>query len=619
MKFLVIFLIQICVLNEAFAQANKQRGKSGKPIEITLADSSIKDYDPNLLHIDHQPIPSAEYGNKKEELNKKRALKKNEVRATQSKEVRSLAAEPTIVKTFRGNIVNSVPDNDIAVSNDLQVLSVVNSNVRVYDDTGKSLYNRSLSAFFSPLGLTGFSDPRVLYDPKADRFIMVCFVTALSTTSKILVAFSKTNDPKGAWNLYTLNGNSFNDSTWSDYPIIAITDKDLFMTFNQVKDNISWTVGFKQSVIWQIDKEKGYAGDSLVYDLWSDIKMFGTNLRNICPAKYQSTNMGDNMYFLTLRNVADENDSLFVTEITNSLSSGKAELKQRLLKMPIKYGFPPNAIQKKSSLSPTQGNYLMTNDARVLAAIYENDYLHFGSNTINTDYTNAAVCLSTIKNISADTPKVEAKIFSTAEREYGYPSMTYMGSSQTDHRVLFTFSHCITDSFPGTSIVYKDAYGNFSNIVATKEGINSVDQYTDSTERWGDYTNIQKLYNNPDKAYLAGTCGAGSYQTWISVIENKDSLAPPPLPIADIKQENAVFPNPIEQNFYYLFDVTKEEPITFELYNMQGQRVAELLKTTPKLGKNKFSFSTKPLPTGIYIFRMTTKDKQLASQRVIAK
>jgi hypothetical protein len=68
-----------------------------------------------------------------------------------------------------------------------------------------------------------------------------------------------------------------------------------------------------------------------------------------------------------------------------------------------------------------------------------------------------------------------------------------------------------------------------------------------------------------------------------------------------------------------LFDVTKEELITFELYNLHGQKVAELLKTTPKLGKNKFSFSTKPLPTGIYIFRMSTKDKQLVSQRVMAK
>jgi hypothetical protein len=47
------------------------------------------------------------------------------------------------------------------------------------------------------------------------------------------------------------------DSTWSDYPIIALSGSDLFLTFNQVRDNVSWTVGFKQSVIWQIDKTKG--------------------------------------------------------------------------------------------------------------------------------------------------------------------------------------------------------------------------------------------------------------------------------------------------------------------------------------------------------------------------
>jgi len=76
---------------------------------------------------------------------------------------------------------------------------------------------------------------------------------------------------------------------------------------------VSWTVGFKQSVIWQIDKQNGYNGMPLQYTLWSDIKYNGVPLRNICPAKYQTTNMGTNMYFLTLRNVASSNDSIFLT------------------------------------------------------------------------------------------------------------------------------------------------------------------------------------------------------------------------------------------------------------------------------------------------------------------
>jgi hypothetical protein len=110
---------------------------------------------------------------------------------------------------------------------------------------------------------------------------------------------------------YKLNGNSFKDSTWSDYPIIAVSGSDLFITFNQVRDNVSWTVGFKQSVIWQIDKQRGYDGDTLQYTLWSDIKTDGRNLRNICPAKQHTTTQTDNMYFLSVRNVDASNDSIF--------------------------------------------------------------------------------------------------------------------------------------------------------------------------------------------------------------------------------------------------------------------------------------------------------------------
>ena len=82
--------------------------------------------------------------------------------------------------------------------------------------------------------------------------------------------------------------------------------------------------------------------------------------------------MGTNMYFLTLRNVASSNDSIFLTEITDSYQSGNAQITQKVVTSPVAYGFPPNAVQK---LYGTAQQYLMTNDARVLAAIYENNYI----------------------------------------------------------------------------------------------------------------------------------------------------------------------------------------------------------------------------------------------------
>ena len=258
-KYIAYVCCLICPMI-GMAQATKTNGVSGPAQHINFSDPTSKDYDIHLVQLDQHPIPSAEYGTKKNELNRLRAAWKNEAHKTENlSKTRGLAVNPSIVKGAQGNTSNSVPnDNDIAVSNDGKVVSVVNSNIRIYDDTLKSIFNKTLTSLVSSLGVyTWISDPRVIYDPSSDRFILVCFSGNLSTESTIMVGFTQTNDPTGAWNFYTLNGNSFNDSTWSDYPIISVSDKDFFITFNQVKYNVSWTVGFKQSVIWQIDKQHG--------------------------------------------------------------------------------------------------------------------------------------------------------------------------------------------------------------------------------------------------------------------------------------------------------------------------------------------------------------------------
>ncbi|GBL34426.1 hypothetical protein EMGBS15_00210 [Filimonas sp.] len=618
MKKYSILLLCLFVSWQSFSQANKSNGISGPAKQINFSDPAIKDFDIHLIQHDQHPIPSAEYGSKKEELNRLRALRKSEMKKELGqKNNRGLAVNPSIVKGVQGNTSNSVPnDNDIAVSNDGKVVSVVNSNIRIYDDTLKSIFNKTLTSLVSSIGnYSWISDPRVIYDPSSDRFILVCFSGNLSFESTIIVGFTQTNDPTGAWNFYTLNGNSFNDSTWSDYPIISVSDKDFFITFNQVKDSVSWTVGFKQSVIWQIDKQTGYSGNPLLYTLWSDIKYNGAPLRNICPAKYQTATMGNNMYFLTLRNVASTNDSIFVTEITDSYQSGNAQITQKVLKSPVNYGFPPNAVQK---LYGTSQQYLMTNDARVLAAIYENDYIHFGSNTLNPTYLNAGVFLGQIKNVSSAAPIVTADILSNDTVEYGYPSMTYMGNNLSEHKVLYTFSHCYVDSFPGTSIVYKDDAGNFSDVIPTKNGTSNINILTDSTERWGDYTNIQRKYNTTGRAYLSGSWGKSSgVNCWVTIVDNKDfSVA-----VNDISAEvsNPLYPNPTDDLFNVDFNLDKEQKVRFEILDMNGRSVSLLMDTNVKAGNNRFSFSTQPLAAGNYMFTISTKEKAITTQKLTVR
>lgn len=621
MKIVSLFSIFILLGYVVGAQARKTMGVSVSPKVINFTDNGIVDYQPQILYLDQHPIPSAEYANKKEELNKQRAEKElalknlGGLQKDAQKKTRGLAPNPTIFKGVQGNTSSSTPnDNDIAVSNGGKVMSVVNSNLRIYDDTGLVIVSKTLTTIFAAVGnYTWISDPRVLYDPVEDRFVLVCFSGSLSYESTILVGFSQTNDPAGNWNVYTLNGNSFNDSTWSDYPIIALSDKDFFMTFNQVKDNVSWTVGFKQSVIWQINKADGFAGNPLQYNLWDSINYNGKPLRNICPAKYQVPPFGNNLYFLTLRNVDNTNDSIFVTEIDDSYISGNADLSVKVLKTPVSYGFPPNAREKKSAAN---NNYLMTNDARVLAAIYENDYVHFGSNTVNPTYMNAAVYLGTIKNISEPSPVVTADIISSQTMEYGYPSMTMVGNIN-DHKIVYTFSHCITDSFPGTSVMLKLDNGDMSDIVSVKNGTSIINILGDTVERWGDYTNIQRKYNNPTRAYLSGSWGkSGGNNCWVTIIDNMEW----PLTVSDAgeQSESEIFPNPVAQNkFTTRFVNDQAQHLKFEIFDLQGRRISLMLDTYIKKGLNEFSFSTDKLPKGNYVFKISSREgKDIGTHKI---
>ncbi len=62
-------------------------------------------------------------------------------------------------------------------------------------------------------------------------------------------------------------------------PDYRVKQAGLFITGNLLRDNSGWKEGFKQSIIWQIDKWKGYNGEPwyiisiMIYATW--VKPYG--------------------------------------------------------------------------------------------------------------------------------------------------------------------------------------------------------------------------------------------------------------------------------------------------------------------------------------------------------
>ena len=217
---------------------------------------------------------------------------------------------PIIEQEFEGQYLSgegTPNDNDVAVANDGTFVSVRNTRIYVYDDTGGRL--QSWSLLFFPIlqnkvddlpPLERFYDPRVTYDPYTDRFICLYMHGVTDKTSFIVLGFSSPGDPTAPWNVYKIPGRPINDTVWSDYPIISQTKEDLFLTVNLLANGSSWEEGFREAVIWQIRKEYGYNGDTLHTNFFNGIKYGNKSVWSICPIQNGPMPDGTDNYFLSV-------------------------------------------------------------------------------------------------------------------------------------------------------------------------------------------------------------------------------------------------------------------------------------------------------------------------------
>lgn len=508
---------------------------------------------------------------------------------------------------FMANTASGTPnDNSIAISNGGFVVSVVNTNIRIYDSTGKQLVSKSLSTFAKQLGtLNRTFDPRAIYDPEADRFIVVFLNGTLDSNNNVIACFSKTNDPTKEWNCYKVPGNPRNDSTWSDYPIVAISKHELFMTFNSLENDKDWRDGFERSLIWQISKADGYAGDSLRSNLFSEIKFKDQYVWSICPVHGGSELPDGKMHFLSVRPSAEQNDTVFLHTITGTLTANPT-LSQSVHVASKKYGLPPNAFQPNEQ-------YLSTNDARVLDAMIEGDNIYFVGNTVNLPTISPSVFIGSI-DLANPTTAIPANILSFDTLDIGYPSISSIGVPPTP---VITFSHSSSTTPAGTSAAMIDPNTlQMTRYLRVKEGQTSINVLPDSIERWGDYTAIQRRYNDPEAAWLSGSFGfkqtintSPNHRTWVGEVRTSAN-AVGDLPVLE-NGRGITFPSPVRKTFQLAEDGRIRH---WTLLDISGRSVAS--QVVVEKNGSQVSFDVSRLPQGVYQFSATLDDGRQVSDKI---
>ncbi len=528
---------------------------------------------------------------------------------------------PYVDYAFEGNKYSSgVPnDNTMAVSNGGMVVSAINTNIIFYDTNNDSLLKKiSLRAFSAPL--TGISthqyDPKAIYDYQNDKFILVYLAgSGTSGSSHVIVAFSTTNNPMDAWNLYALEGNPFNDNSWTDYPAISLSDKELFITGNLIKTgNGSWQTSFKQSLIWQIDKHKGFGAKELDFAIYSDIKHKGINCRNIHPVRGGNKFYGPEMYFMSERNFDIENDTFFLMKIDKYLDKGNLNLSVDAVISDEKYGMPPNAKQ------PLVGKDLATNDSRVLGAFFHDNKIQFVGNSVDFITGHASFYHGTL-NPNNIANGIHLNVFSDSLMEYGYPNISFCGSTAESQQSIITYNFTSKRTKPGMgSFIFKGNDDTYSKPSVLKAGESNI-RVLVNTQRWGDYSASQPKYNKVGQVWASGTYAKyyyskPAYGTWIASLNTKivDEVDVP----EGKKLVSKVFPNPVvDQRATIEFTLAESETILIQIVDLQGKIIADLYNQTANRGRNLISFNTISMENGVYFVLIKDGENIIESKKII--
>lgn len=519
------------------------------------------------------------------------------------KSIQATSTEQAVISQgFEGNFFGGIPnDNDLAISNDGIIVSVTNSDLYVFDEDGNNIYDVGLEDIADSIGLVANSyDPKVVYDPGTDRFILVFLNGNNSNATNIVVCFSESNDPTAGWHVYALDGNPLNNNAWSDFPMIAMTEQDFFVTVNHINsDSASWQTGFMQSVIWQVQKSQGYAGDPITAVLHSDVNFQGKAIRNLRPVKGGFSLKNHTMYFISNRNFDFANDTFFVVKINESLEQNTSPLfTTQAVLANANYGMPPDAKQ-----TPT--TFLQTNDARPLGAIIENGVIHFVGNTVRSSASESSVYHGRLNTLS--TPwEIDLHIFEDTSLEYGYPNLSFTGQTPFDEQFILSFNHTSVDSFPGVSAIFYARETGYSDRLHLASGTSNVNVISGNYERWGDYSGSQKKYNEPGVVWISGFMGfrnnlaisPNQHRTYIAKLLSPDSTQTNVQTLTF--NESKLFPNPAEDYFFFQFELDEEMKLRFDLLDNLGRKHVTLLEESVKAGKNEFLFSTQSLPEGMY-------------------
>ncbi|WP_027418432.1 T9SS type A sorting domain-containing protein [Crocinitomix catalasitica] len=508
---------------------------------------------------------------------------------------------PNVNIEFRGNSNDgsSPLDNSIAISDDGIIVSVINSNIEYYDEDGDELYSNSIADLVDDAEIVAVCDPVILYDSEADRFIFFAQeCSGNSANSYLLVLFSETNDPRDGWNYYKITGNPLDNNSWFDYPKMAISENELFISGNLFSNSGV----FREAVVYQIDKSDGYAGISLTWQFWSDIP--GDPFTILPVSSGTEVNYGPGIYAVSSESFSGNDYNFY--DITSDIADGPSMNFYTVDTDP--YEVAGDSRQDGTACRLNNG------DCRLLSGFYLDGIIHFvhhsdvGSGWNGINYNRLDV---------VDLENETSLFGDVGNMDYSYPAVAYFGDGAGDKTVMIGFGSASSDVFPEIRVVSCNTDFEWSRATLVYESFDYVCYTAPSRERWGDYSGISRKHNALEPTiWMSGAYGTLA-NTWFTRIAEITDVSDVGISEVEDKVNLNLAPNPVKESFTLQFELEENTPLTIQLFSIEGKLVKEFYNGTAYQGINTFKFNKSNLSSGTYILEIKSPSINYANEKIV--
>ena len=429
-----------------------------------------------------------------------------------------------------GTSISTIPPDTEGTVGPTRVVTTLNNNYRVLDkSTGAIINTVSIGTFWSAVaGVSNPFDPKSVYDPYNNRFIVSAVSNAQSTTSKILIGISSTSDPNGTWTLHgfaacpAASPCGTGTEWWADYPELGFNMNWAAVSVNMFTNA---TNTFTQTRVLVVNYPQLRTGAVPGATLFTGIINDFTVVPVVTYSASEPTLYAPNHFSSAGR-------SYRLNTITGTAAAPvytQGALKTHFL---VSAWVQPlgDILPQASEPGTAAVRSVDVGDSRILNAVFRNSGIWYAQ-TIGLP-TGGPVTHTAVQWIKLDTSgndldggRVEDPTATATNggKWYAYPSI----SVNANNDALFGFSQFGSAMFPSAAYAFRagtDAAGTMRDVAVAKAGEGFYHKtFSGAANRWGDYSATQvdpsddmalwtlQEYSKPQ----VGTGnGSGRWSTW---------------------------------------------------------------------------------------------------------